>query len=206
MRKVLISLSLISLMSLSLQANAAIDVKAGLKAGAQASLVNTNANTANTQAINSYRKQINGIKSKSTNLSTNFNNSVNNAAALLLSKDELTKVRGNAAANSAAAADKLALYLCADSQKANITKKVNALSLEKRSQLNGYVKTMKDSMVGYTNIAKETTLLSAQIAKTPSVAVALSPELKSLKQIGTNASNQAKVAGNLSTALLGMKK
>lgn len=203
MRKnILLGLALVSLMSMSLSANAAIDVKAGLKAGAQASLANSQANTANTAQINSYRSQINAVVAKSNKLSSNFNSSVNNASALLLSKDELAKVRGNAPANSAAAADKLAAYLAADAQKANVSKKVSALSADKKVQLNGYVKTMKDSMVGYTGVVKEATTLSAQVAKTPSVAVALSPELKKLNQVSTNASNQAKMAGRVSTALL----
>lgn len=65
---------------------------------------------------------------------------------------------------------------------------------------------MKDSTVSYAGVVKEATTLSAQIAKTPSVAVALSPELKNLKQVSTNASNQAKTASKVSTALLGIKK
>lgn len=202
-KNILLGLSLVSLISLSLSANAAIDVKAGLKAGAQASLANTQVNTANTAQLNSYRSQIKAVVAKSNKLSSNFNSSVNNASALLLSKNELAKVRGNAQLNSAAAADKLALYLASDAQKANITKKVNALSMDKKVQLNGYVKTMKDSMVGYTGVVKEATTLSTQIAKTPSIAVALSPEIKTLKQISTNASNQAKTAGKISSVLLG---
>lgn len=203
-RNILVGLALVSLMSMSLSANAAIDVKAGLKAGAQASLANSKpaTTTANAAQINSYRSQINAVVAKSNKLSSNFNSSVNNASALLLSKDELAKVRGNAAANSAAAADKLATYLAADTQKANISKKVNALSADKKVQLNGYVKTMKDSMVGYTGVVKEATTLTAQVAKTPSVAVALSPELSKLKQVSANASNQAKMAGRVSSALL----
>lgn len=203
-KNILAGLALISLMSMSLSANAAIDVKAGLKAGAQASLANSKpaASTANTAAINSYRAQINSVVAKSNKLSSNFNSSVNNASALLLSKDELTKVRGNVSANSAAAADKLALYLASDAQKSNVSKKVKALSADKKVQLSGYVKTMKDSMVGYTSVVKEATTLSTQIAKTPSVAVALSPELKKLKQVSANASNQAKMAGRVSSALL----
>ena len=202
-KNILVGLALVSLMSMSLSANAAIDVKAGLKAGAQASLANSKpANTTNTAAINSYKAQINAVVAKSNKLSSNFNSSVNNASALLLSKDELAKVRGNAAPNSAATADKLAAYLAADTQKANISKKVSSLSNDKKVQLNGYVKTMKDSMVGYTGVVKEATTLSAQVAKTPSVAVALSPELKKLKQVSANASNQAKMAGRVSSALM----
>lgn len=206
-KNILAVLSLVSLMSLSLSANAAIDYKAGLKAGAKASLANTKpAAPANTQAINSYRTQIKNVTAKSNKLSADFNKSVNGASALLLSKDELAKVRGNSAANSAAAADKLAAYLAADSQKANISKKVNSLSADKRAQLNGYAVGMKNSMVEYTKLTKEATTLSINVAKTPSVAAALSPELKSLRQVSTNASNQAKTAGKISTALLGVRK
>ena len=201
-KNILVGLALVSLMSVSLSANAAIDYKAGLKAGAQASLANSKPKSANTAAINSYRSQINAVVAKSNKLSSNFNSSVNNASALILSKDELAKVRGNASANSTAAANKLATYLASDSQKANISKKVNSLSADKKVQLSGYVKTMKDSMVGYTGVVKEATTISAQVAKTPSVAVALSPELKNLRQVSANASNQAKMAGKVSSALL----
>lgn len=201
-KNILVGLALVSLMSVSLSANAAIDYKAGLKAGAQASLANSKPKPANTAAINSYRSQINAVVAKSNKLSSNFSSSVNNASALILSKDELAKVRGNASANSAAAANKLATYLASDSQKANISKKVNSLSADKKVQLSGYVKTMKDSMVGYTGVVKEATTISAQVAKTPSVAVALSPELKNLRQVSANASNQAKMAGKVASALL----
>lgn len=203
MRKnILVGLALVSLMSVSLSANAAIDYKAGLKAGVQASLANSKPAAANTAAINSYRSKINAVVAKSNKLSSNFNSAVNNASSLLLPKNELAKVRGNAAVNSAAAADKLAAYLAADSQKASVSKKVNALSAEKKVQLNGYVKTMKDSMVGYTSVVKESTALSVQIAKQPAVAAALSPDLKKLRQVSANASNQAKMAGKVSSALL----
>ncbi len=208
-KNILVALSLVSLVSLSLSANAAIDVKAGLKAGAQASLANSKpkqTTPANTQAINSYRTQIKNVTAKSNKLSADFNKSVNGASSLLLSKDELAKVRGNSAANSAAAADKLAAYMAADSQKANISKKVNSLSADKRAQLNGYAVNMKNSMVEYTKLTREATTLSVNVAKTPSVAAALSPELKSLRQVSTNASNQAKTAGKLSSAFLGVRK
>jgi len=208
-KNILTVVSLVSLLSLGLSANAAVDMKSALKTGANASLNSiktqsgvTTTTTANTQLVNSYRNQIKAIVTKSNNMSKNFNTSVNNISSLLLNKNEIAKVRGTAPANSTEAADRLALYLMSDRQSSTVSSRINSLSASKKSQLNSYVKTMKDSTVGYTSLAKEATTLSAKIAKTPSVAVALSPELKSLKQVSTNATKQAKTATSLSKALL----
>lgn len=208
-KNILTVVSLVSLLSLGLSANAAVDMKSALKTGANASLNSiktqsgvTTTTTANTQLVNSYRNQIKAIVTKSNNMSKNFNTSVNNISSLLLNKNEIAKVRGNVPANSTEAADRLALYLMSDRQSSTVSSRINSLSASKKSQLNSYVKTMKDSTVGYTSLAKEATTLSAKIAKTPSVAVALSPELKSLKQVSTNATKQAKTATSLSKALL----
>ncbi len=209
-KNILTVVSLVSLLSLGLSANAAIDMKSALKTGANASLnsikaqsgITTTTTNVNTQLVNSYRKQINAIVTKSNNMSKNFNTSVNNISLLLLNKNEIAKVRGNVPANSTEAADRLALYLMSDRQSKTISNRMNSLSASKKSQLNSYVKTMKNSTVGYTSLAKEATTLSAKIAKTPSVAVALSPELKRLKQVSTNATKQARTATNLSRAII----
>lgn len=209
-KNILTVVSLVSLLSLGLSANAAIDMKSALKTGANASLnsikaqsgITTTTTNVNTQLVNSYRKQINAIVTKSNNMSKNFNTSVNNISLLLLNKNEIAKVRGNVPANSTEAADRLALYLMSGRQSNTISSRMNSLSASKKSQLNSYVKTMKNSTVGYTSLAKEATTLSAKIAKTPSVAVALSPELKSLKQVSTNATKQARTATNLSRAII----
>ncbi len=209
-KNILTVLSLVSVLSLGLSANAAIDMKSALKTGANASLnsikaqsgVTTTTTNVNTQLVNSYRKQINAVVTKSNNMSKSFNNSVNGISSLLLSSNEIAKVRGNVPANSAEATDRLALYLLSDRQSKTVSNRINSLSANKKSQLNYYVKTMKNSTVGYTSLAKEATTLSANIAKTPSVAVALSPELKSLKQVSTNATKQARTATNLSRALI----
>ena len=209
-KNILTVVSLVSLLSLGLSANAAIDMKSALKTGANASLnsikaqsgITTTTTNVNTQLVNSYRKQINAIVTKSIWLSKNFNTSVNNISLLLLNKNEIAKVRGNVPANSTEAADRLALYLMSDRQSKTISNRMNSLSASKKSQLNSYVKTMKNSTVGYTSLAKEATTLSAKIAKTPSVAVALSPELKRLKQVSTNATKQARTATNLSRAII----
>lgn len=209
-KNILTVLSLVSVLSLGLSANANIDMKSALKTGANASLnsikaqsgVTTTTTNVNTQLVNSYRKQINAVVIKSNNMSKSFNNSVNGISSLLLSSNEIAKVRGNVPANSAEATDRLALYLLSDRQSKTVSNRINSLSANKKSQLNSYVKTMKNSTVGYTSLAKEATTLSANITKTPSVAVALSQELKSLKQVSTNATKQARTATNLSRALI----
>lgn len=209
-KNILTVLSLVSVLSLGLSANATIDMKSALKTGANASLnsikaqsgVTTTTTNVNTQLVNSYRKQINAVVIKSNNMSKSFNNSVNGISSLLLSSNEIAKVRGNVPVNSAEATDRLALYLLSDRQSKTVSNRINSLSANKKLQLNSYVKTMKNSTVGYTSLAKEATTLSANIAKTPSVAVALSPELKSLKKVSTNATKQARTATNLSRALI----
>ena len=205
-KNTLVVLSLISVLSLSLSANAAIDVKSGIKAGVQASLANSNTTTANTAAINSYKSQIKSLVSKSNSVSTKFNTAVNNVSNLFMSKNEISKIKGSLPANSAEATDKLVTYLISGGNSATLSKRVSSLSADKKAQLTTQMNTIKTSVVEYTNVMKQATTLSANIAKTPSVAVALSPELKSLKQVSANASNQAKNASKLSTALLGFKK
>lgn len=201
-KNIVLSLTVAALLSVSLTAQAGFDYKAAAKAGLQAGAgtTTTQTNTANAQLISSYKSQINAIVNRSNGLSTKFNSSVNGASNLLLSKNELTKVRGSVPANSTEATIKLAEYMTG-AQSANVSKQAKQLSAAQKAQLTGYVNGMRESMTGYGAVAKDATALTAKVAKTPSVAVALSPEMKKLKQVNTNAANQARLAGALVSTL-----
>ena len=135
-KNILTVLSLVSVLSLGLSANANIDIKSALKTGANASLnsikaqsgVTTTTTNVNTQLVNSYRKQINAVVTKSNNMSKSFNNSVNGISSLLLSSNEIAKVRGNVPVNSAEATDRLALYLLSDRQSKTVSNRINSNS------------------------------------------------------------------------------
>ena len=195
-KNIVLSLTVAALVSMSLTADAAFDYKAAAKAGLQAGVgtkQTTSTSTANAQLVNSYKSQINAIVARGNNLSKTFNSSVNGASALLLSKQQLAKARGNAAVNSAEAAAKLAEYMVG-AQSQNVSNNIKKLSATQKSQLAKYVADMKTSMIGYPSVVKDATALTAKVSKTPSVALALSPELKKLKQINANAASQAKLA------------
>lgn len=201
-KNIVLTLTAATLISMSLSADAAFDYKAAAKAGLQAGAgtTQTSTTTANAQLVNSYKSQINAIVTRGNNLSSTFNNSVNGISNLVLSKSEIAKARGNAAANSAAAATKLAEYMVG-AQSQSVSNNVKKLSAAQKSQLTKYVADMKNSMVGYTSVVKDATALTAKVSKTPSVAVALSSELNKLKQVNSNAAAQAKLAGALVSTL-----
>lgn len=160
----------------------------------------TTVNNANSAAVNTLRNNAKNINTRAASMNTKFNTSVNGISNIILTKQEIAKVKGNA--TQAQASQKLAQYLISSAQSANISNRVKNLSAANKAQLRNYAKDMQSSVSGYTTLAKDATALTTSIATTKGASTALVSEVKNLKQVGSTAASQATLAKNLAILML----
>ena len=201
-------LCLAVLLSTSAAVNA-LEIKKPSLGTAAAAL--TGSNNANKTAMKS---QIKTIINKSDEITATYNQAIENIANILLTQDEIAKIKAekNVLSDESKSKEKgatqalvyadYAALITADDKLEEMTQRTKKLSAEKTNELLNCIYNVTLASLGYLDIANQSSALLNQITADPLSAATLGADLKNLKNIVTNMPAQAKAVGNISTGLV----